>query len=645
MQRISGDHRGYATAAALLAAFVTSLFFYGGGDNLVLLVGTAACLLLALTLAGAGSHLDALRAAPVATLAAYLALAIVVFNLQRSLSQDSSFPASWVLASMPLAFLAARTLAPGPRQWTVRCIFAVGILLAAISLVRLAAFGERARLPLVDPNNYAALMYLLWIPFVHTCLARRWQGHASSGPARALAPLASFLLLGALFATQSRAATFVVLGATGAWLAMALSSRRSPAVLVPHAIAGLVAFACVLALTPVDVIALKTESFGAGVDVRFDLMRAGVEMFLDHPVSGVGAFCFSLMYGAYRPLSEQISAGLFVHNDYVQLLAEGGLLLVALPLTLAFAACRRCLIGARADASAEAFERVGPALAVGAACAHALVNFVFYTLPLVVVLGVLASLMVADSRAASAAAPLSRRVLVHAAVLFGWVAWAYFVVDLVTVAVFQGQRGVPFSEAVRKDPESQLAYARIAQRINDDRGIPILAEAMLLARQVGRPGSAPDLNGRVHALFRRAIDADPWNPLCYVAFADFVRRHGDGLVLRVDEDPVTLLTKALALDPIDVPAIDRMLELNESRRRLGDSYALLKNVVYPWLELLKRRDAAAADRYMEQMARLAARAGDESFASAVRATQARLERVSPVVYGRWFEDVPARPAR
>ena len=46
-------------------------------------------------------------------------------------------------------------------------------------------------------------------------------------------------------------------------------------------------------------------------------------MFAQHPF-GIGVFCFPLLYPSFRSLLEQDTAGLFVHNDYVQFLVEGG---------------------------------------------------------------------------------------------------------------------------------------------------------------------------------------------------------------------------------------------------------------------------------------------------------------------------------
>src|SRR5262249_13210616 len=142
--------------------------------------------------------------------------------------------------------------------------------------------------------------------------------------------------------------------------------------------------------------------------------------------------------------------------------------------------------------------------------------------------------------------------------------------------------GVPLSQLVRGDPNRQLAYARLAEQLNGDRGMPVLAEAMLLARQADATSEDPS-GARTVALFRRAIEVDPWNPLGYLEFADLMRQHPGPLALRDREAPIPLLLRAVAVDPTNVAAIDRLLDLDLRSGRAGDAYALLCNVVFPRL--------------------------------------------------------------
>ena len=632
---MASSPRNYAQWVAsllLLGALVVGAFFAGLGSHFVLLFGVSGLLLTAISLLATNALPEAAVASRYLFGLAALALVVLVVNVQTSVSKDSSFAPAWVLAALPMSLVVARSLDAEHAASVGRGFTAIVAVFATISCVRLVLFGERASLPLVDPNNYASLLYLAWIPFVHARIAWAWV-QAPSTRERAVEALGSFLFLVALFATQSRTAVVIVAIALGAWFAIGVFKRqRLGPPLVHAAIAG-AALATVLLSSPHDLVASRVATVGAGVDVRLDLLRAALHMYVDHPFQGIGVFCFSLLYNAYRPLTEQVTAGLFVHNDYVQLLAEGGWLLAILPLTLAGAAVRALIAGVRSDVRDVAFGRVGTALALAAVCAHASVNFVFYTLALGIAIGVLAARMTGTTGPPPAAPPRALRMGIAVALAFGWVAWLYLGLDLVTVAVFQGQRGVPFSDVVRNDPGRQLAYARLAEKINGERGIPALAQAMLLAASAD---SAPAQRDALDH-FRRAIAIDPWNPLCYIAFAEFLQRGGERLELRDGENPRDLLLMALAVDPTNVVAIDGILDVDRSLGRVGDAYEVLKRVVVPRLELLKRQDEDAANRYLDAAQHLAELAGDRAFAEELERRRSALQRVAPKVYPGWFD--------
>ena len=61
--------------------------------------------------------------------------------------------------------------------------------------------GERAHQPLADPNNYAALMYLVWIPLAHQYVAQGWRGARTASVRHALVLASSFMLVLAIIAT------------------------------------------------------------------------------------------------------------------------------------------------------------------------------------------------------------------------------------------------------------------------------------------------------------------------------------------------------------------------------------------------------------------------------------------------------------
>ena len=549
--------------AAILAAFVSSLFFRGIGVNLIVLVATSGALLGALTLVGPARIVEAACRNRGASIAVGAAILVLVLNYEWSLSKDSTFAATWVLAALPLTLLVSSALDRNTRHRLPRAIVVLVAGLALVSLVRFVAYGERAHLPLIDPNNYATLMYLCWIPAVHGFLARAWSNAPSSTLRRAAEVSLSFLLLVALFATHSRTGTLVVVVAFVVWASIAVARRLTLSGTLAHLAAAAAAQAVVLISTPADFVSSRVASLGGGVSVRLDLIDAAWRMFLDHPTTGVGVLCFNLLYGAYRPISEQTTAGLFVHNDYVQLLAEGGMALAVLPVVLGAFAVVRLVQGLRHRDYGPRFVVAGYALAIGAACAHALVNFVFFSLPLCIVLGLLAALALGERPGSEvkAAGPLpiwSART----ALAFGYVCFSFLLVDLMTLGVLQGQRGVPFAAMIRDDADKQLEYAGFARSVNTNRGLPVLSEAILLAMKSEAPGASPYLKVRVLADFREAAEVDPFNPLVYVAFSDFVASHGESLPLKAGETREELLIHgARPGSPVNVAVIDRLLEL------------------------------------------------------------------------------------
>jgi hypothetical protein len=417
--------------------------------------------------------------------------------------------------------------------------------------------------------------------------------------------------------------------------------RRLPlGPVLTHAGVALLAAGTVLVLSPRLPIGNALESVAVGGYVRLALIDSAWRMFLDHPVTGVGVFAFPLLYPAYRLPTEQATAGLFVHNDYVQLLAEGGVFLLVLPVLLAFGGLASVVRGVASTVVSGRFERLGAGLAVTAACAHAMVNFVFYSLPLAIVLGVLAaglSRPVGEEAAALAPAPRWLRALLLGLLAYGAIAWSYLILDLAIVGVFQGQPGVPFAASIRREAAAQLQFARLAQALNPSRGIPVFAEAALLAKRIDGGQEPQHVIDYTVAKFRAAIDRDPWNTFAYVAMADFVARRPDLGSFTPEERPEQLLLKAVALDPVFAPAIDRLLALYAEQGRFDAALVLLHQVVLPWIELLQRRDDDYAARFLDQLERLAAVAGRMDIVAEVERRRRALAGVKPVEPASWFD--------
>lgn len=476
-------------------------------------------------------------------------------------------------------------------------------------------------------------MYLAWIPLTHHHLRRQW----SSGPAPWIrqAPYfaASVVLLAALLASDSRAALMIVIAALAVWLGIAVAGRRRLGALGGHGLCLLVAFLLVQLSAGVDWSQGATsESVGRGLSVRLDLIKSALAMYADRPFTGVGVFGFSLLYPMYRRVSEQETAGMFVHSDYLQFLTEGGPLLLLAALACLVPVVVRTLELMRTQPEAPGFERLGLGLALCAVAAHALINFVFYTLGLVVVIGAMAAVLLRPRAGAAGnrAAPAGRAAVagVIPALAFGWLAWAYLALDTFTLGVLQGQ-SVPFAHSIRQDEDARLRYARLAQRLNGDRGLPVLAEALVLHRRLPRAPEERELE-KVAGRYAAAREVDPWNPLVHYRMATFVLHYpGYGDPFGTGDSAEPLLLSAVALDPAYAPAVRGLMTYYEKTGQQAKLSRYLERGVFRWLPLLKRR---GADRLVgDVMARVRADAAerpDPAFAEAVAAMGDRVEAIN-----------------
>jgi hypothetical protein len=141
------------------------------------------------------------------------------------------------------------------------------------------------------------------------------------------------------------------------------------------------------------------QDLGADNSVTFRLMmwESALQIFQDNPVVGSGIGSFKLLYPGVRSLLETGTSGNFVHNDYLQLLAEGGPLMVVLLAIFALwtvvsiknlAISGECNSAKNLKSCPEVCEGIGCCLAILAVMIHAFVNFIFYVAPISIMLGI-----------------------------------------------------------------------------------------------------------------------------------------------------------------------------------------------------------------------------------------------------------------
>ncbi|OFC29957.1 O-antigen ligase family protein [Acidithiobacillus caldus] len=319
----------------------------------------------------------------------------------------------WTLGSVPLGFLFWVLQSDRDIQsawpWFWRGVIASTWILAGIALWQYYTLlaeganwaGLRPRGPLLDTNSFSAWMNLFFFPLTARFFIVDGR---KSRPFRSLQVnwnvagyLATItLVLFADFSTGSR-------GGLLAWLCT-----------LPIALWGLrgsqrqwARWALILGIA---IIAFTLTNYPKGFDIlghlsshyivhnsstvaRSLMWIATWHIFLSHPYLGTGLGSYFLFYPAYRLPGELASAGTYAHNDYIEFLAEGGLInlgfLLAFAGTLFYALYRLIIHPARLGISEEnRYWALGLVLGVFAITGHALGNFIFYNLPLSILAGI-----------------------------------------------------------------------------------------------------------------------------------------------------------------------------------------------------------------------------------------------------------------
>ncbi|MEM9623903.1 MAG: O-antigen ligase family protein [Pseudomonadota bacterium] len=599
-------------ATALFLAFALSCFFYGIAFNLSFLWLVTLVPVALWCVAGPSRVATLFREQPTVGISCVVVLACIVTNhLFFSISADTSFAPGWIVACLPL-FALVCLLYPDARVFSA--IAWLVFLFAFISVWEFVSAGQRAHAPFFEPNNYVTLLYLAWLPWVLVRLGAIRQSETDTTVSNPMATVVtvgvSFVVSLAMLATYSRFGWAVLVGA--AFLIGFLCWRKGfsavPAAIVVCAIAAAAGTFWLLSYDP-------SPSFGAAVlppqaeagmpseghaiaaadaeilpGSRWLMLESAWRMFQTHGgVGGIGLFGFALLYPMFRSPGEQETAGQFVHNDYVQLALEGGVWLALPMLVFVGLVAYRC---ARHLLSAEAWDqRIAFLIAIGVAMAHALVNFVFYILPLCLLLGVLVANGFARQSANDSSAVPGRRawsgltwVLISGVLLLNS---AWLALDVMTYGVFSNHRYLPFVSEIRSTPESLLDFAQMSQALNGDRGIPVLGEAKLLDVQVGTQPDEAQL-ARINGTYQQAVDRDPWNPLALTSYYDFLIRHPQWVGSGARAEPALLLREAARLQPLDL----HTFALNVDQAVLaGDTEGAGRRVaeLVRWCELLLRQ--------------------------------------------------------
>ncbi len=305
-----------------------------------------------------------------------------------------SWLTAWMLAGFPVAFLAWGVTSDPAKTWrALRAVLLwVGPAFALWGLGQvITGYGSGQPVgPLVDKNAFAALMNLFWfMGSVHFIRTMRDRGlHWCMIPPG----LGLLLIAMTLFAAESRGATltWLLLMPIAMWAGYRNTHNKTAIMLVlAIALTGYLGVSNLLGLN-VAQRPLNLEQ-DASTSARLQLWKSATQIALDHPITGTGWGTFAAQYPAYRDPLENTTAGKFVHNDYIQFAAEGGIpaLILLLGILAGLLLQLRCSFASKQNP--DTLEATGLLLGVLALFMQAGVNFIFYFAFMNILAGVLSA--------------------------------------------------------------------------------------------------------------------------------------------------------------------------------------------------------------------------------------------------------------
>lgn len=378
----------------IAGGFLAALNYLGGANSTPLFLTTLA-MLMALGIAIRPSN-DVSLTWPVteASLALMSVAVVLIPTTAASILPGTSRIVAVGLAVLPLAYLVTVT---GLRdEWTwrnsLRLVELVAVVVMLLGVVDFLLVRNRPFSVFEDVNALGAFCNLFAIP----AIAALQSATARDGLRAALASGTTarlILALACLAATASRGAhlSFVL----GLVVLMALTMRRDRRSWKAPAAAAMTFVALLTAIAPLQnhpssLTRMSDLSHDQSSADRIEMLKSTWHMVQDGPWYGTGPGTYKIRYLMYRSPAEHSTTGDLAHNDYLQFLAEGGPLLLGALLLLALAcvlAVRRLWKTAKEGSNERAYEATGLAVAMLGLFGHAVLNFIFYVLPLAMLAG------------------------------------------------------------------------------------------------------------------------------------------------------------------------------------------------------------------------------------------------------------------
>lgn len=311
-----------------------------------------------------------------------------------SLAPDATLERAFWYAALVLAFLLVAVRTSDPRRADIyrRAMFSFFVALAGVGLLNhlsapssilwlvQAPEATRPMGPYVNPSHFAGVMELA-VPWMLGCglapLARR-RSDQTLTVTHVLLLAGGFTGLVATVVAASKTATATIVATSLILVLMAARRSRHGWRIIAGALSavlllGVVAFAGPLRGRVADFVSVYR---GEVTDTDRTLMwNVGAALVRDFPVTGIGFGAFPQVVPAYLPPGEP-EHWMQMHNDYLEVLAAGGVVAALLVIALAVAYAARLSRAVRlASSTGRLLPALGLALGLGALAVHEVVDF------------------------------------------------------------------------------------------------------------------------------------------------------------------------------------------------------------------------------------------------------------------------------
>lgn len=532
------------------------------------------------------------------------------------------------IGSLPLAFWLYTLERNRSKYWSVFSPL-VAVLAVSLSLVaayQLLVLQITPRSVFLDVNSHAAFLALIALP----CASFYLSVAQSPGRRRLAASIAAalFVLSFAIAITGGRGVMLAYGVGCALFILITWSRVRAAAI---ASLALIVTTACIIGNilasgNTVERLASLADPVHAAAP-RFIIWEAAWRMLQAHPLLGTGFGTFYLFYPAYRHPNDT-SSGYMVHNDYLQIWIEGGLpaLLIIILVVVVLCVLLLRVWRSRTLGSPAVIESAGLGCGVLVVLMHSNLNFNFYTMPTLLLSGIMLarfSLLVEPQPAEWVLVPrrIIRQSVYRVSITLLALTPAIYLGSLAASAI-EYQRGLQLAQA-GKLIESDKALNR-AERFSPQLNNVLVTHADLMRHFVSLLPAVDrtqreSLYREASQMLDRAEEINRYHALTYFVRGQLYRESPDITGASWYERSVDAYQMALTLDPRFYRARQAYAEIARAKGRTAQAREILEQGLRYWYP-----DTPDLIPYLVLTARLRHEAGDYADARELRARAVRI---------------------